>query len=105
MMAYRWPGNVRELENVLIRALILSEGPEIQVEDLALHSGSPEPLREGSFRTLKAQVVRDFELGYLQTMLERHGGNITRAAHAAGKNRRAFWELLRKHGISLPQPR
>jgi two-component system response regulator GlrR len=105
MMAYRWPGNVRELENVLIRALILSEGPEIQVEDLALHSGPPEPLREGSFRTLKAQVVRDFELGYLQTMLERHGGNITRAAHAAGKNRRAFWELLRKHGISLPQPR
>ena len=105
MAAYRWPGNVRELENVLIRALVLSEGAEIEVEDLALRSGSPEPLQDGSFRTLKAQVVRDFELGYLQTMLDRHGGNITRAAHAAGKNRRAFWELLRKHGISLPQTR
>jgi two-component system, NtrC family, response regulator GlrR len=105
MMAHRWPGNVRELENVLIRALILSEGPEIQVEDLALHSGLPEPPRDESFRTLKAQVVRDFELGYLQTMLDRHGGNITRAAHAAGKNRRAFWELLRKHGLSLQRAR
>jgi DNA-binding NtrC family response regulator len=101
--AYRWPGNVRELENVLIRALVLSEGAEIQVEDLALQSGSQEPFKDGSFRTLKAQVIRDFEFGYLQTMLNRHGGNITRAAHAAGKNRRAFWELLRKHGISLSQ--
>ena len=105
MAAYRWPGNVRELENVLIRALVLSQGAEIQVEDLALQPGPPEPFKDGSFRALKAQVIRDFELGYLQTMLNRHGGNITRAAHAAGKNRRAFWELLRKHGISLPQTR
>ena len=32
-------------------------------------------------------------------MLHLHQGNISRAARAADKNRRAFWELIRKHGI------
>src|SRR5208283_3070012 len=36
MAAYRWPGNVRELENVLSRALVFSEGAEIQAEDVLL---------------------------------------------------------------------
>jgi DNA-binding NtrC family response regulator len=99
--AYRWPGNVRELENVLTRALIFSKGPEIQVEDLALPAGLQEKLRSESFRILKARVIQDFERAYLQTMLDRHGGNITRAARAAAKNRRAFWELLRKYGLSV----
>jgi two-component system, NtrC family, response regulator GlrR len=100
MEVYGWPGNVRELENVLTRALVLSEGAEIQAEDLSL----PMPVQRGgdkSFRTEKARVVRAFERDYLQKMLDRHEGNITHAAQAAAKNRRAFWELLRKHGLSL----
>jgi len=104
MAAYRWPGNVRELENVLTRALIFSKGSEIQVEDLALPAESQGEVQGQSFRSLKARVIKDFERAYLQTMLDRYGGNITRAAHAAAKNRRAFWELLRKHGLSLHRP-
>jgi two-component system, NtrC family, response regulator GlrR len=102
--AYRWPGNVRELENVLTRALVFSEGTEIQAEDLSL------PILQGksgheSFRTLKARVIIDFERDYLQKMLDRYEGNITHAAQAADKNRRAFWQLLRKHGLPLPRAR
>lgn len=100
MEAYCWPGNVRELENILTRALVLSEGAEIKAEDLAL----PMPIESssnGSFRIEKARVVRAFERDYLQKMLDRHEGNITHAAQAAAKNRRAFWELLRKHGLPL----
>jgi DNA-binding NtrC family response regulator len=58
-----------------------------------------------SFRTEKARVIRAFERDYLQKMLNRHEGNITHAAQAAAKNRRAFWELLRKHGMSLDRKR
>jgi DNA-binding NtrC family response regulator len=105
MAAYRWPGNVRELENVLARALIFSKSPEIQVEDLALPARLEAEVQGESFRMLKARVIEDFERAYLQTMLDRYGGNITRAAHAAAKNRRAFWELLRKHKLSLPRLR
>jgi two-component system, NtrC family, response regulator GlrR len=104
LSSYLWPGNVRELENILIRALVFSESAEIQAEDLSL----PMPLEKSnndSFRTEKARVVRAFEHDYLQKMLERHQGNITHAAHAAAKNRRAFWELLRKHGLSMDRKR
>jgi DNA-binding NtrC family response regulator len=104
MAAYRWPGNVRELENVLTRALVFSEGTEIQAEDLSL----PMPLEisgDESFQTGKARVIRAFERDYLQKMLDRHEGNITHAAQASAKNRRAFWELLRKHGLALNRER
>lgn len=104
MALYPWPGNVRELENVLARALVFSEGAEIQGEDLSLPVSLKRPGDE-SFRAEKARVVRAFERDYLQKMLDRHEGNITHAAQAAAKNRRAFWELLRKHGLSLDRKR
>jgi DNA-binding NtrC family response regulator len=65
MEVYGWPGNVRELENVLTRALVLSEGAEIQAEDLSL----PMPVQRGgdkSFRTRKHGLSLDrkgFEMG------------------------------------------
>jgi two-component system, NtrC family, response regulator GlrR len=54
---------------------------------------------------MKARVIKAFERDDLQKMLNRHEGNITHAAQAAAKNRRAFWELLRKHGMSLDRKR
>jgi two-component system, NtrC family, response regulator GlrR len=96
---YGWPGNVRELENVLTRALVFSEAAEIRSEDLDLPALPGGP-RDDSFRTLKARAVKEFERDYLQKMLDRHQGNITHAAKAAAKNRRAFWQLLRKHNLS-----
>jgi two-component system response regulator GlrR len=104
MAIYRWPGNVRELENVLTRALVFSEGAEIQAEDLSLPI-FPGKIGDESFRTLKARIIKDFERDYLQKILDRHEGNITHAAQAADKNRRAFWELLRKHGLSVHRER
>jgi two-component system response regulator GlrR len=104
MLSYPWPGNVRELENVLTRALVFAEGTEIQAEDLSLPV-SLEKSKDESFRKEKARVVLAFERDYLQKMLDRHQGNITHAAQAAAKNRRAFWELLRKHGLSLDRKR
>jgi hypothetical protein len=52
------------------------------------------------FRAAKARIVTDFERRYLKTMLRHHQGNISKAARAADKNRRAFWQLMRKHEIA-----
>ena len=52
-----------------------------------------------SFRTMKSRVISRFEHDFLETALRAHHGNITQAARAVKKNRRAFWELLRKHGL------
>jgi two-component system, NtrC family, response regulator GlrR len=40
-----------------------------------------------------------FERDYLEEALRRSGGNIAEAARASGKARRAFFELMRKHGV------
>ncbi len=95
--AYDWPGNVRELEAVVRRALILFDERELTAEHLEL----PHPVRTEypSFQEAKARVVETFERAYLEDTLRRCGGNITQAAELAAKNRRAFFELLRKHGI------
>ncbi|MDT4828389.1 helix-turn-helix domain-containing protein [Achromobacter agilis] len=52
-----------------------------------------------SFRTAKARVVDGFERDYIRLALSRHGGNVAQAARACSKHRRAFWALMRKHGI------
>ncbi len=59
----------------------------------------PGALAKESFRAAKARVVEDFERHYIQQLLQLSEGNITHAARIAKKNRRAFFELLRKHHI------
>ena len=49
---------------------------------------------------LKQQLVDDFERIYLEGALHRSGGNIAAAARASGKPRRAFFELMRKRGVT-----
>ncbi len=98
LLNHSWPGNVRELQNALLRAILLSDRDEIEPSDLGL----PEEgyaAEDQSFRTMKSRVVWRFEHDFLKTVLRAHHGNVTRAAFAARKNRRAFWELLRKHDL------
>ena len=98
LLSHSWPGNVRELQNVLMRAIVLSDRDGIEPSDLNLpEDGSVA--EDQSFRQMKSRVVWRFEHDFLKTVLHVHDGNITRAAFAAKKSRRAFWELLRKHGL------
>ena len=100
---HSWPGNVRELQNVLTRALVLADHPEIEPSDLKVPDSTDKP--EGSsFQDAKAHAVQAFERDFLEKALRAHAGNITHAARAVRKNRRAFWELLRKHDL-LPSER
>ena len=56
-----------------------------------------------SFKAAKQNVVDRFEYGYLSYMLRSTNGNIAQAATLAKKNRRSFWELMRKHKIDAEQ--
>lgn len=95
---YAWPGNVRELEHTVARAVVLSEGPIIQPEDLRLPETLKVP-RTHSFAEAKAAAISAFERAYLHKLLSTHQGNVSRAARAAKKDRRVLRELLRKHQI------
>ena len=103
LLIHPWPGNVRELQNVLMRAIVLSDRCEIELSDLNLPENG-HAVEDQSFQTMKSRVVWQFEHDFLTSVLHAHRGNITRAAIAAKKNRRAFWQLLRKHAL-LPRVR
>jgi two-component system response regulator GlrR len=97
LLAYDWPGNVRELEHVIERAAVLAAGPIISRADILLES--PVADSECSFQEAKARLIEQFEKTYISGLLVANEGNITKSAQAAGKNRRAFFELMRKHNI------
>jgi DNA-binding NtrC family response regulator len=104
LIRYDWPGNVRELQNVIERTVIFSSNRVLQRNDILLPETEPAPATE-SFQQAKTRVVIEFEKNYIESLLLAHRGNITHAARTAGKNRRAFWELMRKHEIDTTQYR
>jgi len=101
LMAYWWPGNIRELESVITRSLTFSSARNLEADDIELPSASDEVIpRTRSLRDAKSRTVQTFERGYLAKLLATYQGNVTHAAKAAGKERRTFQRLLRKHNIS-----
>ncbi len=105
--AYHWPGNVRELENCIRYLTCLQLKRPVDPYDLPLLD-EPEPaeappfpcMRPGPLKLVKREMVDQLERTYLHEALCRSGGNIAAAARASGKHRRAFFELMRKHGIA-----
>ena len=100
LMLYDWPGNVRELEHVVERAVLFSEHLVIREIDICLQDKKSTTCKM-SFKEAKANVVKEFEKSYIERLLLSYKGNITKSAQAARKNRRAFWELIRKHQIDV----
>lgn len=98
LLSYDWPGNVRELEHTMERAVIFSSGSIAKNGDIVLPLPETNSMRE-SLRVAKSKAIGLFEKKFIEDLLLIHQGNITASANAAGKNRRAFWELIRKHKI------
>lgn len=103
LFLHEWPGNVRELQHVIERAVLLARGVMLEAVDLDLPLPASQALAPiqtvESFRAAKGRVVQQFERSYIEHLLASCHGNVTQAAQQAGKNRRAFFELMRKHAI------
>ncbi len=95
---YSWPGNVRELRNALERALILGRGGPIQCVHLPAELFDKGGKREGSASRLDA-----VERQQIRTVLEREGGNRTRAAEVLGISRATLKRRLREIRESSPR--
>jgi two-component system response regulator AtoC len=108
---YPWPGNIRELKNTIERGASLADGPELTVRDLLPSSQKtpPLPLPGGNaeqfveqglpFKEAKQRVLDVFEAAYLKALLDKHAGNVTRSAQAAGLTRYHLRELAKRYGI------
>jgi DNA-binding NtrC family response regulator len=96
-----WPGNVRELSNIVQRAVVLAESTQILPCHVSLPNGAPSAESPGgSFQAARAVAIENFERVYVEDLLHKHNGNVTRAAREAGKDRRAFGRLVKRYGIN-----
>src|SRR5262249_53522599 len=101
---YAWPGNVRELENVIERAAVLADGPDVTARDLPAEiqdAGSSDGLRREPARTYHA-AVEEFKRGLIASTLRRTNGNRTRAARLLGLQRTYLARLIRDLGLAAP---
>ncbi|HEY9228882.1 MAG TPA: helix-turn-helix domain-containing protein, partial [Gemmatimonadaceae bacterium] len=105
LCAYDWPGNVRELENAILRGVHLALDDRVDVEDLGISLtgpadvGLPDLREPQSFQDAKRQTIEAFERDYLTRLMQEHGGNVSRAALTAGKERRELGKLLKKYSL------
>jgi two-component system, NtrC family, response regulator GlrR len=105
LCSYSWPGNVRELENTMHRAVLHAPGAVLSTIQLLPRAEERVPVQHpsserGSLKQMKKELVANFEKEYVLDQLRNYGGNVSEAARRCGKNRRAFWELMRKYHIT-----
>ena len=101
LVEYPWPGNVRELENVVERAMVLTDGPQLAMEQLPTLS-APMSRSDGATSPLDLSVKRrteDLELALIKEALERTLGNRTRAAKLLDLSHRALLYKIRDYGL------
>ena len=91
LLSYNWPGNIRELENVLERAVTLSEGDLIYLEYVRLEEEVP-------VMTMREQL-RDAEKRILQQTLAQCDGDKNRAMAVLHMSRSSFYDKCKEYGI------
>ena len=107
MNEFSWPGNVRQLESAIERAILLSEGDLITLEDLPTEVRQEVgPASEGAFK-LPAEGINfeDVERNLITQAMEQTDYNITKAAKLLGLTFRTLQYRLEKFGIKRPDGR
>lgn len=93
---YHYPGNVRELQYTIERAVIMSEGELLHAKDLIF-----SPMESTTETTNEPSVFRlsTLEKNTILRVIEKHNGNITKAAKELGLTRTALYRRLDKYDI------
>jgi DNA-binding NtrC family response regulator len=112
LSGHDWPGNVRELRNVLERAAYLSRAqgltqlslsalPISQRADENAGDAAPKASFEPglSYRETRARFEEEFEKQYVSWLLDRHEGNVSKAAREVDMDRKYLYRLAKKHGL------
>ena len=96
---YDWPGNIRELRNVLERAVILSGGEPLTVEDFSLEIDDAPIVdsEHGGAKTGAGLAATEKEM--ILAAIEKSGGNKTEAARMLRISRRRLYSRMKVHGI------
>jgi Nif-specific regulatory protein len=104
LLSYSWPGNVRELENIIERAVILSEDNVIHGYDLPLSLQTPI-ITSTAFKNGLVAKLDAVEYEMIVESLGNHKGNISAAAEELGLTRRTLGLRMEKFGINYKKYR
>ncbi|MEM0962554.1 MAG: sigma-54 dependent transcriptional regulator [Bacteroidota bacterium] len=98
MRTYAWPGNVRELQNTIERAVVLTDGHEVDEADLRF-SATPAATDDASGIGSGTLDLEEIERAAVRRALSKHGGNITHAAEELGLTRKSLYRRIEKYGL------
>jgi transcriptional regulator with GAF, ATPase, and Fis domain len=101
LKTHSWPGNVRELRNAIERAMLLSEGDELTLENFAI-GGTASHSTNTVELPAHAIDLEQWERGFVQQALERSGWNQTKAATLLGLNRDQIRYRIEKFKLERP---
>jgi Nif-specific regulatory protein len=91
LLEYHWPGNVRQLRNVIDSAIVMSEGDQIEVDDLGL--------RDAGVADVDSLRIDHWEKKLIGTALQRCQGNVPAAAELLGISRATAYRKIGEYGI------
>jgi len=110
---YNYTGNVRELENIIERGVIFCQGDELTLQDLCIENagGIGEYLPRNTdvfslpFKEAREAVLKRFYRAYIESQLEKSGGNVSQAAEASGIQRQYLHRLIKDLGVGHVEDR
>ena len=91
-----WSGNIRELQNCIEKAVILSEGDDIDVQDLELSQSKPA---EAITTSSTVDTLEDAEEKAIRAAMDRFGGNLSMVAKLLNISRPTLYAKLKKYDI------
>jgi len=94
LQSYHWPGNIRELQHAIERAVIMSDGGELQSGDFLFLS---QP--EDKTPTIDNYNLEGLEEWAVKNAIKKHRGNISHAARELGLSRGAMYRRIEKYGL------
>ncbi|WP_445663993.1 sigma-54-dependent transcriptional regulator [Fodinibius sp. AD559] len=101
MMAYEWKGQVRELENVIERAVLLSDGDFLTIEDLPASFKKSSDSDDFQMDSDKLdEAIQVFEKHHIQSVLKRTEGNKSEAARLLGIDPSTLYRKMERLGVS-----
>ncbi|HRZ21280.1 MAG TPA: helix-turn-helix domain-containing protein, partial [Bacteroidales bacterium] len=91
-----WPGNIRELQHAVERAVIMSESGTLQPQDFFL---SQMDESESEDIITSSTNLEETEKILIRKVVDKHGGNISKAARELGLTRASLYRRIEKHGL------
>ncbi|MBU1964995.1 MAG: sigma-54 dependent transcriptional regulator [Proteobacteria bacterium] len=89
---YDWPGNIREVRNVVERAMVVTEGPQIQASEISFPFPPPATPSEG-------ESLEDVEKEQIMKILNQTNGNIAQAAEILKISRLTIYNKIEKYHL------